>query len=252
MTGTSRSRGVPELGPQRVRLVRPDASTPCAASADSAVPRTLTSAAIGRTGPSPSVPGCKCSCSWVQKTANAANLVARQPDDAPPVRRRRPRRGARRRRAGARSCRSRRTTRSRPASGASPFPSASTDRRTSNACPSSAQIPSAAAHGAGSYRRIATTIVHGWSLRLFQRWRVPFCTTQSPGLQQHLGTVVELEVHLARHHEVEVDGVGGVHPGVRRAPGRSAIPGKSFARTRRARRRRRGLAGGRGVRRSER
>ena len=23
--------------------------------------------------------------------------------------------------------------------------------------------------------------VHGWSLRLFQRWRVPFCTTQSPG-----------------------------------------------------------------------
>ena len=66
--------------------------------------------------------------------------------------------------------------------------------------------------------QMKTASVAGSSPGFDQRWRVPFCTTVSPGLEAHRRTVVELEAHLAGQHDLEVDRVGGVHAGIAPVP----------------------------------
>ena len=70
-----------------------------------------------------------------------------------------------------------------------------------------------------------TASAAGSSPGLRQRWRVPFCTTVSPGREVDRRAVVELEGHLALKHDLEVDRRGGVHAGSGRAPCGRASPG---------------------------
>src|SRR5215471_2085053 len=70
---------------------------------------------------------------------------------------------------------------------------------------------------AGAQRRWAPMMkagtVAGTPPTTRQRWRVPFCTTTSPGDSNTSTPIVELEYHVAGENDPEIRRVGPVHAG---------------------------------------